>query len=62
MVKSNSYFYRHRFKSCYPHLQRHCQLQAVSFLIPKYAREVAGCQSARKELPVVDPVGGKFTV
>jgi hypothetical protein len=43
-------------------LQRHCRLQAVSFLIPKYAREVAGCQSARKELPVVDPVGGKFTV
>ena len=32
------------------------------FLIPKYAREVAGCQSARKELLVVDPVGGKFTV
>ena len=34
---------------------------SVFFLIPKYAREVAGCQSARKEPPVVDPVGGKFT-
>ena len=38
-------------------------LASFAFLgITKYAREVAGCQSARKELPVVDPVGGKFTV
>ena len=37
-------------------------ISAKAFLIPKYARGVAGCQSARKELPVVDPVGGKFTV
>ena len=28
----------------------------------KVCKRSCRCQSARKELPVVDPVGGKFTV
>ena len=32
------------------------------FFDTKVSKRSCRCQSARKELPVVDPVGGKFTV
>jgi len=32
------------------------------FFDTKVCKRSCQCQSARKELPVVDPVGGKFTV